>query len=449
MNTPPILCAYVKYSLLIIALIVSYVNSAFTQDRYSTPLRNVQGAAQDYSWENLRNLPGFFPILPWDPQHGFRPPYVERKQGIETIAACNFTMAGFVQPQDFARCEDLNIAAFILHGDGLKRAADWKQMSETQIDEAIRSMITASGKSRSLTGYFITDEPGASAFPALAAAVRAVRKYAPGKLAYINLFPNYATLGARDKSQLESETYAEYLERFVNEVKPDLISYDNYMVQYSNDLGDAAKAESYYTNLLEVRRVALKYDLPFWNIVSSNQIRPFTTVPSPANLLFQAYTTLAAGGTGVTWYTYYARGYGYAPVDENDAISQTWYYLKEVNRQVKVIGPIVKTLISTGVYFSSPAPVPGLPELPGRIVREIAAESPVMVGEFKDGSGDDFVMVVNLNLGSSVKCDLVTEPEQVQYTMHSSADGRLVSIPKENGIWLTAGEGKLLKINRN
>ena len=171
------------------------------------------------------------------------------------------------------------------------------------------------GKSPAIKGYFIMDEPGVADFPALGKAVAAVKKYAPGKLAYINLFPNYATLGAPDMSQLGTSNYTEYLERFVAEVKPQVISYDNYMVQFSDDLKNTGKAASYYHNLLEVRRVAQKHQLPCLNIVSANQIRPHTPIPSPANLQFQAYTTLAAGYRGVTWYNYYGPGYKYTPID--------------------------------------------------------------------------------------------------------------------------------------
>ncbi|MGQ9651426.1 MAG: hypothetical protein ACUVXJ_15060 [Phycisphaerae bacterium] len=77
------------------------------------------------------------------------------------------------------------------------------------------------------------------------------------------------------------------------------------MVQYSADLLDAARAGGSFADLLEVRRVALKHDLPFWNIVSSNQIRMNTTIASPANMMHQAYTTLAAGGRGLSRYAYY------------------------------------------------------------------------------------------------------------------------------------------------
>jgi hypothetical protein len=62
--------------------------------------------------------------------------------------------------------------------------------------------------------------------------------------------------------------------------------------------GDLAHAAAvYYRDLIEVGRVASKHGLPFWNVVASNQIRNFTPIPSPANLAFQAYTTLAAGRT--------------------------------------------------------------------------------------------------------------------------------------------------------
>jgi hypothetical protein len=151
------------------------------------------------------------------------------------------------------------------------------------------------------------------------------------------LFPDYATLGAPDRSQLGTSNYTEYLERFVAEVKPQVISYDNYMVQYSQDLKDSAQAASYYRNLLEVRRVAQEHQLPFLNIVSCNQIRPETPIPSPANFQFQAYTTLAAGYRGVTWYNYYGPGYHYMPIDASGRRTLSWLYLRDVNAQIAAL----------------------------------------------------------------------------------------------------------------
>jgi hypothetical protein len=282
----------------------------------------------------------------------------------------------------------------------------------------------------------------------LGKAVAAVRKYAPGKLAYINLFPDYATLGAPDRSQLGTSNYTEYLERFVTEVRPQVISYDNYMVQFSDDLRNANKAASYYHNLLEVRRVARKYELPYLNIVSANQIRPPTPIPSPANLQFQAYTTLAAGYRGVTWYNYYGPGYKYTPIDPAGRKTLTWVYLRDVNSQVAALASIMSRLTSTGVFFSAPAPVDDLPLLPGNLVKSVSCPTPVMVGEFKHSNGDACVMVVNLSLERSAPFTLTATQPRDSIKIVSAVDGSLSDFDQKNGLWLTAGRGALLILGR-
>jgi hypothetical protein len=294
-------------------------------------------------------------------------------------------------------------------------------------------------------GYFITDEPGVGEFPALAKAVAVVKKYAPGKLAYINLFPDYATIGAPDHSQLGTSNYRDYLERFVNEVHPQAVSYDNYMVQLSDDLQEPAQAASYYRNLLEIRRVAQAHQLPFLNIVCANQIRPRIPVPSPANLAFQAYTTLAAGYRGVTWYDYYGPGYKYTAIDSSGNRSLTWAYLQGVNAQIKTLAPILCRLNSTGVFFNAPAPVENLPLLPGRLVEAVTGGR-VMVGEFKQPQGDDFFMLVNLSLEASARLTVKTRQPQQRIEQISAADGSRTVCDPEKGIWLTAGQGLLLQV---
>ena len=394
--------------------------------------------------------PDFFPILPWDPQHGWKIPFTaHHAQGIASIAECNFTIAGFVRPEDLPLCEKLGMAAIVLPDSGLLMGKEWRILSDSQIDSIIRSIVERTENSPSVMGYFLTDEPGAADFEALGKAVAAVKKYAPGKLAYINLFPDYATLGAKDKSQLETDSYTEYLERYVAEVKPQFISYDNYMVQYSQDLKNPDTAASYYRNLLEIRRVANEHGIPFWNIVSSNQIRPESTVPSPANFAFQAYTTLATGGRGVSWYTYYSSGYAYAPVDSTERRTPTWSRLREVNRQIAVLGPLMNHLTSTGVYFTSPAPINGLPELPGKIIREVSSPTPMMAGEFRGEDGSEWVMLVNLSLERSVKFTVRTTAPVTKFQIVSSEDGSLQSMDPATETWLTAGEGILMKVNKS
>jgi hypothetical protein len=401
--------------------------------------------------------PDFFPILPWDPYHGWgsalpeNPPKTATS-GLESIAECHFNMAGFVLPKDLKLCQKLGLGAIMLPTDAaftnFPYMTEWKKLSDQEIEQRVKRMVDAAGSNRAVMGYFITDEPGALDFPALAKAVAAVKKYAPGKLAYINLFPDYATLGANDISQLGTTTYHEYLERFVSEVQPQMLSYDNYMVEDSMDLENRGLAASYYRNLLEIRRVAQEHNLPYLNIVSANQLRPHTTIPSPANLAFQAFTTLAAGYRGVTWYTYYTRGYHYASIDDAGKKTQIWAYLAEVNRQMAALAPVMSRLKSTGVFFTSPGPVDGMPLLPGSLVESAACATPLMIGEFEHQDGHRYLMVVNLSLKASTKFTLKLKQAQECVQTVSTMDGSLGMFDQKNGLWLTAGQGVLLKLGK-
>jgi ribosomal protein L7/L12 len=394
--------------------------------------------------------PDFFPILPWDVLHLSNKPLRSAKNGLESIAECNFTVAGFVRLEDLPLCEKLGLVGI------LTQARKWKDVPDDEIDGRVKQMAQGTANNRSVLGYYIKDEPGASLFPKLGKIVAAVKKYAPGKLAYINLLPSYATKGAPDTSQLGTATYTEYLEMFVNEVKPQFISYDNYMVQYSDDMQEPIRAANYYADLLEIRRVSQKYGLPFWNIVSCDRIGSQSTIPSPSNLAFQAYTTLAAGGRGVTWFKYYQDQFAYAPIDNAGEKTETWRYLQVVNKQVRVLGPILNHLRSTGVFFTSPPPVKPLPLLPGRIVKTVQSkasprglievELPLMVGEFTDENGTDFVMVVNLSLEKSANIKLDTVKPYKTRQVFSSEDGRLLLLDEENGHWLLAGNGVLVRL---
>jgi hypothetical protein len=414
---------------------------------------SVAQAAGRFPFTDYRQ-PDFFPILPWDPLHGWDGKAVEPEvNGLESIAECHFNFAGFVLPKDLPKCRKLGLAAIVLPLDnailphGYRK--QWRDLSNDEIESRVKTLVKTAGSNPAATGFFIMDEPSVKDFPALGKAVAAIKKCAPGKLAYINLFPDYATLGAPDTSQLGASNYTEYLERFVAEVKPQLLSYDNYMIQFSDDLKKSAVAASYFRNLAEVRRVGQKHHLPCLQIVASNQLRPGHTIPSPANLRLQAYTTLAAGFRGVTWYTYYGRGYKFAPIDLNSKRTLTWTSLQEVNRQVSTLAPVLATLTSTGIYFTDPVPAAGLPTLPGRVVATITSSAPMMLGEFTSVQEDDYFMLVNLSLERSASFSLVTKKPSDSLEEVSTIDGKFRPFtPGKDGFWLTAGQGLLVKVGK-
>ncbi|MFO0788301.1 MAG: hypothetical protein U0805_02520 [Pirellulales bacterium] len=386
-----------------------------------------------------------FPILPWDRTRQFDG-REDQVHGLASLAECNFTYGGFPQVADLPACEKMGLRA-IVHPDDSLGLTTPAHLTDEQIDKAVRTLVEQTHDSPACAGFYIRDEPGASQFVYLGKIVAAIRRHAPGKLAYINLFPSYAIPGEAPGSQLEAKDFTTYLERYVTEVKPQFISYDNYMVEYSQDLRERATGSSYFKDLLEVRRVSQEHGLPFWNIVTCVQIRPGTTTPSPANLLLQGWTTLAAGGRGVSWYKYEQQGYLYCPIDPSHQRSATWSYLQMVNHQLKMIGPIVSGMTSVGVYFTAPAPLDGGPRLPGKLVTKLEADSPLMIGEFASrGDAVDHLVVVNLSLDRTAKMQLKDLGSADGVEEYSPEDGHLSKCSGD--LYLAAGQGVLLKVTQ-
>ena len=446
---------YYKVSLLLLSLSLFSGISLIAQEEQTY---DPNATAESLGLEPYHFPDDFYPNYPWDWFPVEHLPNETIETSLPGVAECGYTLAGFVLPENLHRCDQLGLKTFVaING------ANWNALTDEEIDERIRTTVEQSKNHECVIGYYLVDEPGAKSFPALAKAVAAVKKHDPGKIAYINLFPRYATTDSVENpnSQLQTRSFTEYLERYVQEVKPQFISYDNYMVEYSDDMQDPGKAAIYYDDLLEIRGVALKYNLPFWNIVSCNRIQGLTPPPSPARFAFQAYTTLAAGGRGIGWFIYYAResaGFSYSPIDSEGRRTVSWHYQQAINRHINTLGPIMNRLTSTGVYFTTPTPTPNLPELPGKLVNDVeSTASPrgfiektpaFMVGEFVDRDGNDYAMLVNLSLEHSARFHLKTVKDYASVEKISPIDGSLSPlITNETGEWLLPGHGVLLKLN--
>jgi hypothetical protein len=144
-------------------------------------------------------------------------------------------------------------------------------------------------------GYSVTDEPSQKQFPELRSTVDSIRKARPGKLAYINLFPNYAT-----KEQLGSPNYDTHVATFVREVRPDVLSMDHYP-QFRRDRDGR---DAYCENLAVMRRESLRAGIPFWNFFNTMPYGPHTD-PTEAQLRWQIYSSLAYGAKGVMYFCYW------------------------------------------------------------------------------------------------------------------------------------------------
>src|ERR1017187_3309480 len=371
----------------------------------------------------------FFPIMAWNGAP--KDPAVLQK-----MHECGLTIAGFAAPGTLDACRAAGLKAIV--SDARASGYDWANVDEAKARKNIASLVAKVGRHPAVFGYYLRDEPEAAAFPGLAKVADLLRELSPGKWPYINLFPDYATPG-----QLGTANYAEYLERFIATCHPTIISYDNYSL-----MDDGSVRESYWTNLEAVRAACQKHGIEFWNIVLS--VAHFSyREPSASDLRFEAYTTLAYGGRGISYFTYFTSGtgnYRMAPIDQFGHPTPTWYFMQHANLQIQKLAPTLLQLRSDSVYHFGHIPSGAAGPPPNSLVSSISGDN-FLVGDFTHRDGSRYLMIVNKDLAKSRPClpQFRKAPRQVQ---HVSAYSGTISPFEGEDVWLPPGGGVLLKVEQ-
>jgi len=373
--------------------------------------------------------PNEFAILPWGGTPG-------DEAALKEIRECGFNLAGFVAPDDLDKVSRAGLQCLV--SDPTSHVGDAEaQLDEKEIARRVEALTARTAKHPAVYGYYLRDEPSTGAYPGLGRWAAAYEKAAPGALPYINLLPNYASAG-----QLGASTYEEYLESFVQIVKPKFISYDHYAL-----MDDGSLRGGYYQNLEAVRKAALKHDLPFWNIVLSNSHFRYAE-PTPAGFRFQLYTTLAYGGRGISYFTYFAPqigNYRLAPVDQFGHKTPTWDMLRNVNLQLHKIGPTYIKLKSVNVFHHPNVPDGCSGIGTSKYLASVSGDD-LLVGEFEGPGGVPYVMLVNKSLHVSTAFG-VQFKESGQIMRVSAYTGSTDPWRGED-CWLAAGQGMLLCLQK-
>ena len=106
-------------------------------------------------------------------------------------------------------------------------------------------------------------------------------------------------------------TYAEYLQRYISTVKPQLLSFDHYPRFYDNNsLNPNITKTGFRRQLGVMRAIAQKANIPFWSIIRCIGIDFGGTLGNQydvteSQLRWQAYTALAYGTAGIVYFTYW------------------------------------------------------------------------------------------------------------------------------------------------
>ncbi len=294
-----------------------------------------------------------------------------------------------------------------------------------------------------LYGYHITDEPNASEFPRLAAIVARLKEKDPGRLAYINLFPNYAS-----PDQLGNPTYEAHVDAFCKIVKPELLSYDHYALL---DPAQPPRPE-YFPNLDVIRRKALEFGIPFCAVVLSTPHDPYRN-PSEADLRWQAWTALAYGAKGISWFTYWTPksttwNFHNGIINEKGERSEHYERLKRLHGEIRAMGPTLRALTSTAVYAAG-TKLPGVAPWPeeGAPPAARVEGGPFLVGFFVDYEGTAHATIVNVDFRApaTAKLTLSGKPEGLRAERFDPATSAWTPWP-EGGVPIAPGDGVLLRV---
>ena len=376
------------------------------------------------------------------------------QQTAAQLCAGGWNLAWTVNPQDLD----------LYHHYGLRVMLEvhTPDVNDPRQAEELDALIKRVRNHPALYAYFLVDEPGVGAFPALGKLVSFLRQRDPAHLAFINLLPTYASAGQLNVSDDAAERarvgipadfagikaddgtslrYCEYLRQFVETVKPGLISYDHYHFLKNTD------GPQYFLNLALVRRAALKAGIPFLNIIQTcDSPAEGWRGPGENELRWLTYTSLAYGAQGIAHFRYDT---GLWKDPKAPTTPQPLYWaVSQMNREFVAIATELQPLKSLGAYHFGTLPLGGeAPPSPACFAPSPKRQE-VLLGYFGRSAGrPTHVVAVNLDYRKAVTITL-TGPGRMQVFHAPTRAWSSPSAGAQVELDLPPGGGALVRLAR-
>ncbi|MBW3635637.1 MAG: beta-galactosidase, partial [Armatimonadetes bacterium] len=285
-----------------------------------------------------------------------------------------------------------------------------------------------------------------------------MRQHDPGHPIFINLLPNYAT-----PKQMEAANYEEYVTRFLDEVRPFALSYDHYHFAMNRATGQERDGEHFFPNLAIARRLAKERGIPFFQIVLVTQHFSFRNL-TEGEIRFEAMQTLAYGGKGLLWFTYWhpksqSIQWSHAMINRDGTRNPHYYMVQRVNRELLALGKELLPAESLSVFHAGAASIAATQKVPGGVGPRAADEmvnvvgpGEVSVGTFKRGHNEHLALVANVDYKQPLRTRVFVasgakEPQRFDITTRTWQDAK--SAMHAGGflvdVELTPGGAALLK----
>jgi len=295
-----------------------------------------------------------------------------------------------------------------------------------------------------LEAYFLRDEPSVADFPGLGRLVAYLRERDPAHLAYINLFPTYASNEQLGTQGDVVTAYKEHLRQYLEIVKPALVSYDHYQLFKDHD------GKEYFLNLALIREAALGAGVPFLNIVQTSDGEKVWRYPTGDELRYLVYTTLAYGGRGISYFIYWGSGQ-YRGLYLDGKPTELAPQAAELNAEIDALSPKLMKLDSLGVYHTKPLPWGGA-AVPADSPIQIAGPGEFVLGLFGTKGRVTAFMIVNRDYRKSAAAHIIlAEGARIAEFDRSRGTWRRYAAAGPDGtitIDLKPGDGRLFRLAR-
>lgn len=298
-------------------------------------------------------------------------------------------------------------------------------------------------------GFLIRDHPAVSDFENVRARADEFRRERPGKLPFVNLFPNTAS-----DSETGADSYVSYLQQFITTVQPEVLCFDNYPPFPPEADGRGA----YCDNLDTFRTLALQHGIPFWCFVKAMPYKS-DAAPTEAQLRWQVYTALAYGVKGILYSCYYAapddpdfRGTGM--IDADGKPTERYAQVTGINKELKHLGALLFKSENNGVWYlnaglDSPADVPVK-------INALDNTADFVIGAFNTPKDGLAIIIVNHNdAAPSDPCTFSFTDSSAPVMEFSKASGEKGTLIDENrdkdGIQLSfaPGDARVFLVERH
>lgn len=309
-------------------------------------------------------------------------------------------------------------------------------------------------------GVVVVDEPNVSTYPYLIEKYQIVRKLFPDKIAHVN-------------TCLKSVPFIDHLEHFVTTIGiDDKLSYDFYAMFKDGTIDD-----NMFLYMEDAKRTAVKHNLPLasWILAIEHEKPKNSWGPakkyaevSEESLRWQIALNQTFGHDEVIYYCYNTPGddtnYGWTYKDgmfkkEDGTKNEPIYNMaKTVNAEVHKWGYVYKSFEWQGIsrVYGTAAPEWSLPirllktavqpsEIDG--VKSIVSDNDLLIGYFKDGKGNNGLLITNASRPALKASAKFTVEFQGYDGVQVFEKGEPRIIPLTNGkaeIELEPAEGKFL-----